>query len=85
MDLVMNKSKGIIVFTLHKSASMFIHKQCELLTELSNQLWSTLPLPPKYVAPKPERPQAIFRNQTKVPLTLFWANPAGKERRQGIH
>jgi len=27
-------SKDIIVFTLHKSASMFIHEQCEKLTKL---------------------------------------------------
>jgi len=59
-------------------------KHSELLTALSNQLWSTLPSPPKYVAPKPKRPQAIFRNQSKVPLTLFWLNPDGEERRQGI-
>ncbi|MGK7907003.1 MAG: sulfotransferase domain-containing protein [Synechococcus sp.] len=28
-------SNDIIVFTMHKSASMFIHKQCELLSKLS--------------------------------------------------
>jgi len=28
-------SRDIIVFTLHKSASMFLHKQCELLSRLS--------------------------------------------------
>lgn len=56
----------------------------ELLSELGVQLWSTLPSPPKYVAPKPKRPQAIFRNQSDVPLTLFWLNPNGEVRRQGI-
>lgn len=56
----------------------------ELLTALSNQLWSMLPKPPKYVAPKPKRPQAIFRNQSEVPVTLFWLSPEGEERRQGI-
>ena len=29
-------TKDIIVFTLHKSASMFIHQQCKLLSSLSS-------------------------------------------------
>jgi hypothetical protein len=29
------ESRDIVVFTLHKSASMFIHKQCEILCRLS--------------------------------------------------
>lgn len=36
MEEIMSASdKDIVVFTLHKSASMFIHKQCELLCKLS--------------------------------------------------
>lgn len=56
----------------------------QLLDELSRQLWATLPEPPTYVVPKPKRPQAIFRNQSKTPLTLFWVAPDGKERQQGV-
>jgi arylsulfatase A-like enzyme len=55
----------------------------QLLAELSRQLWATLPQPPKYVAPKLKRPQAIFKNRSDVPLTLFWVSPGGKERKQG--
>ena len=56
----------------------------ERLTELSRQMWDTLPAPPEYVPPKPKRPQAIFRNRGDVPLTLFWITPDDKERQQGI-
>ncbi|MGZ0169921.1 MAG: sulfatase-like hydrolase/transferase [Planctomycetales bacterium] len=56
----------------------------DLLIELSSQLWATLPAPPKYVAPKRNGPQAVFRNQTDEPLSLFWINPDGEEIRQGI-
>ena len=59
-------------------------RHLELLTNLSDQLWSTLPEPPKYAPPKPLRPQAIFRNQSTGPLTLFWVTPDGEERRQGV-
>jgi iduronate 2-sulfatase len=55
----------------------------QLLDELSRQLWATLPEPPKYVSPKPNRPQAIFKNRSDVPLTLFWISPEGKQRKQG--
>ncbi len=55
-----------------------------LTVRLSRQLWDTLPTPPDYVPPKPRRPQAIFRNQTSVPLTLFWLRPDGTEKKQVV-
>lgn len=55
----------------------------QLLGELGRQLWATLPEPPKYVVPTPERPQAIFKNQSDMPLTLFWISPGGEQRKQG--
>ena len=55
----------------------------QLIDQLSRQLWATLPESPKYVAPKPKRPQAIFKNQSDVPLTLFWISPGGEQRKQG--
>lgn len=38
-------SRDIVVFTLHKSASMFIHRQCELLSALSGMAYHSPNLP----------------------------------------
>jgi arylsulfatase A-like enzyme len=54
----------------------------KMLTTLNLQMWTTLPPPPKYVPPKRARPQVIFRNDSKHPLTLFWVKPDGTERKQ---
>ncbi|MDF1746508.1 MAG: sulfatase-like hydrolase/transferase, partial [Gimesia sp.] len=56
----------------------------ERLTELSHQMWALLPIPPKYTAPKKRRPQVVFRNNSKVPITLFWITPDGKEQKSGL-
>ena len=56
----------------------------KFIAQLSQQLWATLPTPPEYVPPKPRRPQAVFKNQTSQPLTLFWIRPDGKEQRQVV-
>ena len=66
MDLVMNKSKGIIVFTLHKSASMFIHKQCELLTELSGIEYHST-----------NKPECNFRERKILTNPDLWRNRTG--------
>jgi arylsulfatase A-like enzyme len=69
-----NENSNVAKDTQHK----------ERLSQLSHQLWATLPTPPKYVPPKPQRPQVIFRNGGNAPLTLFWIKPDGQEIRQSI-
>lgn len=56
----------------------------ERLAELSRQMWSTLPSPPKFIPPKPKRPQITFQNHGDAPLTVFWIRPDGTERPSGV-
>ncbi len=56
----------------------------DLTKKLSQQMWATLPQPPDYEPPRKKRPQAFFRNDLDVPLTLYWMKPDGGKRKQCI-
>lgn len=56
----------------------------DTLVELNRQLWATLPRPPNYKPPEPQRPQVTFRNRGDVPLTVFWITPDGEDKQTGV-
>ncbi|MGB0241835.1 MAG: sulfatase-like hydrolase/transferase [Verrucomicrobiales bacterium] len=57
----------------------------DLLQQLSQQLWATLPDPPPYEqqqkAKSQTRPRLTIKNATRQPLDLYWVRPNGEEKK----
>ena len=50
--------------------------------QLSRQLWDALPQPPLF---RPTaRPKVTFRNDSATPITLYWVQPDGTPREEGV-
>lgn len=49
------------------------------IASLNQQMWTTLPAPPRFKADGPKRTQATFQNSTAAPVNLFWITPDGEE------
>jgi arylsulfatase A-like enzyme len=54
------------------------------IAELRQEMWATLPAAPLWSPEPKRRPQVVFCNQRDEPVTLFWLEPEGGERRQAV-